>query len=338
MITLMFAHTCGFSSPMIGVLATVYYIPMFFILSGYTYRKSESIIIDIRKRSKRLLKAYFSFSIINLCIWSAKSMVLNTFTAKAFTTSLLGILYSRNEIMKDGSFPIPVGDHSTLWFFTAMVLTTIVFIIVLQKWPAKIINKFIFVAAAVMVTFLLGKLPIFLPWCADAALLGACFHLFGYFCKEYKAFEDLKSRKTIFMILISTVVYISLCFVNNNINYSTSQFGGYGPLGITLFMLQGITGTLPVIYACKMIQNTFIGNIMSTIGRHTVIIFSMHLPLFDLLNYLFEKYFNIEPITYGVLNFYAVLKIVTVIAVLVLADILINRIKTDTKKLIRSSS
>ena len=109
-------------------------------------------------------------------------------------------------------------------------------------------------------------------------------------------------------------------------------------MGITLFMLQGITGTLPVIYACKMIQNTFIGNIMSTIGRHTVIIFSMHLPLFDLLNYLFEKYFNIEPITYGVLNFYAVLKIVTVIAVLVLADILINRIKTDTKKLIRSSS
>lgn len=107
---------------------------------------------------------------------------------------------------------------------------------------------------------------------------------------------------------------------------------------ITLFMLQGITGTLPVIYACKWIQKTFIGNVLNTIGRHTVIIFSLHLPLFDLLNYLFEKNFNIEPIAYGVLNFYAVLKIVTVIAVLVLADILINRIKTNTKKLIRSSS
>ena len=109
-------------------------------------------------------------------------------------------------------------------------------------------------------------------------------------------------------------------------------------MGITLFMLQGITGTLPVIYACKMIQNTFIGNIMSTIGRHTVIIFSLHLPMFDLLNYLFEKYRNIEPIAYGVLNFYAVLKIFIVIAVLVFADILLNCKKTNPKNLIRSSS
>lgn len=53
------SHSCGLNSYLIN-----FYIPLFFVLSGYTYKSGRSYGENVIKKAKRLLVPYFGYSAV----------------------------------------------------------------------------------------------------------------------------------------------------------------------------------------------------------------------------------------------------------------------------------
>ncbi len=57
------SHSCGLSPYLIN-----YYIPLFFVVSGYLYKEGRSYGENIRHKAKRLLIPYFGYSAVLLAV------------------------------------------------------------------------------------------------------------------------------------------------------------------------------------------------------------------------------------------------------------------------------
>ena len=79
------SHSCGLSRFLIN-----YYIPLFFVVSGYIYKEGRSYKENIEHKAKRLLIPYFGYSAVLLAVYVLMGRTLAETKASAF-----GILYSR---------------------------------------------------------------------------------------------------------------------------------------------------------------------------------------------------------------------------------------------------
>ena len=57
------SHSCGLSRFLIN-----YYIPLFFVVSGYIYKEGRSYKENIEHKAKRLLIPYFGYSAVLLAV------------------------------------------------------------------------------------------------------------------------------------------------------------------------------------------------------------------------------------------------------------------------------
>ena len=58
------SHSCGLSRFLIN-----YYIPLFFVVSGYIYKEGRSYKENIEHKAKRLLIPYFGYSAVLLAVY-----------------------------------------------------------------------------------------------------------------------------------------------------------------------------------------------------------------------------------------------------------------------------
>ena len=74
------SHSCGLSRFLIN-----YYIPLFFVVSGYIYKEGRSYKENIEHKAKRLLIPYFGYSAVllavtcgdkSVCIWNTLFQIL----------------------------------------------------------------------------------------------------------------------------------------------------------------------------------------------------------------------------------------------------------------------
>ena len=83
------SHRCGI--PIVGRLVGALYMPLFYIVSGYTQRGvggeyyRNKIAITIRK--------YFVYSFILLAVWLIVCIVKSEFSSKDFLRKCIGIVY-----------------------------------------------------------------------------------------------------------------------------------------------------------------------------------------------------------------------------------------------------
>lgn len=197
-------------------------------------------------------------------------------------------------------------NNEPMWFLTTFFVASIFFYIVINGWE-KVYIKYILIAIiAHVVTFL----PIYLPWGADIAILGAIFMLIGY---HLKTFIEPKKRK-IFEIIFLIFVYILLANLNPNVNMSTREYGDFFIGNTYVYILTGTIGSIICIYFSKIIQNTFVGTIMSLIGKNTVPILAFHLVLFrifdTILSDFYKKKIESHVILYWVWGYFKIFIIV----------------------------
>ena len=170
------SHSCGLSPYLIN-----YYIPLFFVVSGYLYKPGRSYGENMAHKAKRLLVPYFGYSALLLVFYRAIGR-----TWQETGRSALGVLYSRYCLFdttthQDNVFLFTVANGA-MWYLTAFFVTSLVYHLVIDRCLKS--RRFLIGCLVVLtvLTMLLAELPILLPWSLDLAFVGTIFMIAGTLC------------------------------------------------------------------------------------------------------------------------------------------------------------
>lgn len=243
-------------------IASSCFIPLFYVISGYVTSK-----VDIKKKARRLLKPYmfFNIGILGLMWMSGFKQVTST--------HLWGILYSRYSLYRldiaDNHIFMNIGN-SPLWFLTSMFLAFVWFDLLLRikKKGLRLILLLIYL----LVTDLLSRFSILLPWSMDTSFLMAIFIYCGYALRHNEGGIEGLSNK---VILGSIICYFLCLLINGYTNLSVGDFGK----SVWLTAIAGIAGSLILIKCAVWLAKTKCKKILIEVGKNSLIIFCIQMPL-----------------------------------------------------------
>ena len=126
-LVVLLVHT-GKSFGPVSFFGGMFYMPVFFVLAGMTFRwKPEERFLDFaKKKAKRLLVPYFGYNLFLFLFFFVKNDLLTGQVGKGSLFPLLGILYSRNCL-----FPMEASSNvyfmqilnAPTWFLTCMFVS-----------------------------------------------------------------------------------------------------------------------------------------------------------------------------------------------------------------------
>lgn len=275
------------------------FMPVFYFLSGYTYKAHPH---NISSRFKRILPHYFSWGTLCLIItWGF--LYITGELASGFSVPLLGLLYSRCSIYPAGSElfqPIWPIDAAPLWFLTSL-LTSYVLFSIIQKTPYR---KLIIICYVIL-TWALSFCPILLPWSIDTAFAGALFIYAGNQAKETNLFSSDKMRlQRIFLLILP--LYIAVAQLNGPLNMSVRQYGTFQTFSPIIFLLIGITGSIVYCGISQVLEKTKLATSMTQLGKKSLLLLCSHSLCFHAIDCIFPKTEAYTPIL-------SIVKIITAI-------------------------
>lgn len=282
------SHSCGLNSYLIN-----FYIPLFFVLSGYTYKSGRSYGENIAKKAKRLLVPYFGYSAVLFLFY----MLLGR-TADEMKHSAFGIFYSRfclydTTQVTDNVYLFTVANGA-MWYLTAFFVASLLFHLIVDR----VLNSKKFLVGCIVVllavTMALAKLPVLLPWSLDLAAVAALFMVSGTLLAKADFFEQKWNIPCIAAILAS---YILLSTLNPGINMSLREYGKYGALSVPAFVVIGVGGSMLCIWLAKLIQDIFVGKMLSYIGQNTIIILAFHILGLEIFETIAKKFMDVSAFT-----------------------------------------
>ena len=305
------SHSCGLSRFLIN-----YYIPLFFVVSGYIYKEGRSYKENIEHKAKRLLIPYFGYSAVLLAVYVLMGITLAETKASAF-----GILYSRyclydTTVVKDN-----------VYLFAA----SLVYHLVIDRCLSD--RKFLIGTLIVLtaITMALADIPVLLPWSIDLACVGTIFMIAGTLLGRAQFFEK---KWNIPLIAAVFVIYILTSCLDPGINMSIREYGIYGAFSVPFFIIVGLTGSLLCIWFGKLIENTAPGRFIAYVGKNTIFLLAFHIFALEVVERIASKFIAIPVPGGAVVPFvlYHALRITAaVLGCLAFSEIL-NRLKKRLRR------
>lgn len=258
----------------------MFYMPVFFVAAGYTYRRraEETYGTFLKKKAGRLLVPYFGTSLFLWLFFWVKDSVLSGNLSDWKPLSLLGILYSRNQMYTEtytGSNPVLLNLlNAPLWFLTAMFL-----VYAWYGWIDRRRRKYLLLALGALFSVCWHyRTSVLLPWSLEAVPYFACFFAVGEALREQKK-EGLLGELWFLGILL--VVFLAASRLNGSMNLSNGNYGH----SMLLAMLSGSAGSL-LIFAfgmCLERKCPALVRLLSFVGQETMVILCFHMFLFMFL-------------------------------------------------------
>lgn len=319
------SHSCGLSRFLIN-----YYIPLFFVVSGYIYKEGRSYKENIEHKAKRLLIPYFGYSAVLLAVYVLMGRTLAETKASAF-----GILYSRyclydTTVVKDNVYLFTVANGA-MWYLTAFFAASLVYHLVIDRclsdWKFLIGTLIVLTA----ITMALADIPVLLPWSIDLACVGTIFMIAGTLLGRAQFFEK---KWNIPLIAAVFVIYILTSCLDPGINMSIREYGIYGAFSVPFFIIVGLTGSLLCIWFGKLIENTAPGRFIAYVGKNTIFLLAFHIFALEVVERIASKFIAIPVPGGAVVPFvlYHALRITAaVLGCLAFSEIL-NRLKKRLRR------
>ena len=197
-------------------------MPMFFFISGWFYRKNESIPTGklLLRKVKSLLIPYLCFELI---VWLSCMIIIPEYRS---VSTLYYMLFENTY-----AIPIEIGNGlvspipGAMWFLTAIYLIEVIYIFLDRtigcNW--KMHSSVIFLVLIGM--FAPKLLPFRLPWAMDAAFVGIGFVHIARICKGTRV-EKLLSLQLWQAVLIGIFISATI-MVLPRINMRTGLYGWY---------------------------------------------------------------------------------------------------------------
>lgn len=296
-----YAHLLGQHNKL-ELYATSCSVQIFFVLAGYLY-KDKTIKAHFQSRWKRLIIPYFIYSFVLFFL----NFLFNGIELEQSGVGIIGILYSAYCLY------YPVGtennlyfyqfNNAPLWFLTALFTSDILFFILEKYLNNKKVEerrryKIIILLGCMLVSGLMTKLPVFLPWSLDKMFIGAVLMIVGKELRDRKVFENLWTGKSIFSMCVMCILYVMSLSINPNVNISIRYYGDSKIFGTVFTVVSGALGTWICVEIAKILQSTCIGKILENLGKHTISVLALHLEVAYIYNLYVAKYIKIGQETY----------------------------------------
>lgn len=259
-----------------GGWITVFYMPLFFILSGIFFNNQSSL----SKRCKKLITPYLWFYILAYIL----SIIKDTIKHQAIN------LYD---------FFIPfVGqtsgyENTPIWFLLSLIQITLI-----VSFLCKVCKKqyILIVSLAISVTgYIAGKYHFLSHYYIGTSLLCTFFFVMGYILKRY--FLNSKIIYSVLSLLISIIFYEINSYVIKPDWNNVSQ--NYIPSGFIPFLLVTVTACYGLIGISRYLDRIlYLNTILRFFGKNSLIVLCTHMMLMFIPSYLETKISNTE---YGIL-------------------------------------
>lgn len=287
-ILVVLAVHAGCDLGMLTFYGGMFYMPIFFVAAGYTYRRREreSYGAFLKKKARRLLVPY---ALTNVFLWLffwLKDSVLAGNPGDLKPVSLFGILYSRNQMVTvsllnlehEGSVaPQVLMDllNSPTWFLTAMFLTYAFY-----EGISRTKGKYLWLVLGLVASVAWHHIgPLLLPWSLDAVPYFACFFAAGEFIREKKILSAWR-----ICALPSFLLFAILAYLNGSVNLSIGDYGR----DMLVYLLVGSLGSILVFWLGMGLERLCLpaARLAAVIGQQTLVILCLHMFLYMFLQTL----------------------------------------------------
>lgn len=273
----------GLVIPGVNFWGGMFFVPSFFLLAGYTYfPKEESYGCFIKRKAKRLLIPYVAANGLLFAFFTLKDLLTGAWDASRTGLSFIGILYGRNQLLKEGFVLAPVhlmiNLNAPTWFLPALFLVLLWAdgVYRLTKGDKKRIALILALSLLAGVIYCyFGSL--LLPWSLDVLPVLLLFFYVGYVCRQKGWIEKLfaipRYKAAASMAFLLLVLVIS-GLLNGSFNLSISFYGK----SVMLCILAAVTSSLLLMYGMKVTENSLPKLIKSigSLSNYTLTILCYH--------------------------------------------------------------
>lgn len=259
----------------------MFYMPIFFVAAGYTFRvkEGESYGTFLLKKAKRLLIPYFGTSAFLWVFFWVKDCVLGGIPGDLKLASLFGILYSRNQMWRVGdasSNPVLMDLlNSPLWFLTALFLVYAWYGLI-----SKVKKKYWLLGGGLVISVIWHyATPLLLPWSLEAVPYFTVFFAAGEKLKEWGGVKTLTNDIRLGIACMN--FFLLLGFLSGSVNLSCGNYG----VSMLLYLAVGIFGSYTIFVIGDRLEARCpqVMQVCGMIGRQTLPILCLHMFLYMFL-------------------------------------------------------
>ncbi|MBQ1172325.1 MAG: acyltransferase [Lachnospiraceae bacterium] len=180
--------------PGVNFWGGMFFVPAFFLLSGYTYHPDNGTYIDyVKKKAKRLIIPYLVANLFLFLFFLIKRVLTHNLPSDFVVRSLLGILYGRNQIFISSDYHsnLMINLNAPTWFLPALFVALIMlegFYRLCKGNEKKVV--LIVVVYALFATGYHYFVPVLLPWCLDIMPFFLLMMLVGNLLKKIDFFNE----------------------------------------------------------------------------------------------------------------------------------------------------
>ena len=270
-VMIVISHT-NIRIPVVTFLAGMFFIPLFFVSAGYTYRnKGEDFQTFVFDKAKRLLIPYVICNVLLVGYF--------TVTGGFSKPALLGMFYSRSMLMAPGSvwnMGLMNCLNAPTWFLTCLFLVYCIYYVIDCRFSDAMKRRKVILVAMAAGIVLAKVSPVLFPWGLENALFFLGFVEAGRILKE-GGLTWLRKNEWIYANFLIGFVIISYLNVTggNVVNVSINQYGR----SMIGYFLVGTTGSLLCMKAAELTEKYLkvLVKPLAFVGRHTLPIMCWHL-------------------------------------------------------------
>ena len=257
----------------------IFHMPLFFIMSGFLYRKKDNWVLAIEKWFKRLILPYFIFSIMGYCLWFIE---IKPTTVNQMIQPIKSIFWMNTDGM-----PI----NGAIWYLTATFVVFLLYCII-DHWIKNEIAKGIFILTLTLIGFFFGKMEIKLPFGSAVALVGIGFFYSGILLKKgYPYLLNNLKRSHLFCWGA-----IALCFVmfflgyqNGHVSMRTETYGDNG----FVFFVAAIVVTDVLLFMARFFtdrfSDLFLLKWLEMVGRNSIVFLGLNELVINVIASILSK-------------------------------------------------
>lgn len=247
-----------------------FHMPIFILLSGYFYKREESINIKLKKIMKGLVLPYLgaamSYAVIST--WKFAYTSAEVISKQQIVDYLLkklsyipwGMSYASTKFQN-------IESVGPIWFILCLISCKLIYTL-LEKVFVTEKKVTIAVVATAILGYFIGKRIAFLPWSVDVAMVSLVFFHTGYFLRK----KDFFSKKCDIAILLLLVIIWIIDIQCGGLELSIRDYG-YFVIGI----VGAVAGSILIIeFGRWLTKYEFLKTFLSFFGKHSMLLLCIH--------------------------------------------------------------
>ena len=291
----------------LGDLGSTFRIPMFFLIAGFLWKeRDEPIPQQLKRRALPLLRSYFGYNALLLIPYlfdMRASLIPQTkYCIAQLLKHIFGIFWSEGVILKSDTTPSLhyfTSYNYAMWFLTAMVSASAVFLLMLFLRDRLHISLWLQMLPCILITVLLDFLPLRLPWSLNICFFFGAMIAFGHALRAADFFARKYPSPLIPLLLyglaFSLTLFISIWNDGSSTSMLMTAFGIHGKWSIPVYFIGGMLGSVVFLRLCMLLERLKISRLFAYIGRNTIPILCLHLTFVVWYNRLWWALIDIDP-------------------------------------------